>query len=42
MTRPEPVMPWWQVLLGGIATAAGVFILLWSIVIIGWALETVA
>ncbi len=40
--RPERIMPWWQVLLGGIATAAGVFILLWSIVILGWALEGIS
>lgn len=32
-------MPWWQVVLGGIAVAAGTFGLLWAIVILGWALE---
>ncbi len=41
-SAPHSSMPWWQVLLGGVATAAGVFILLWSIVILGWALEGVA
>jgi hypothetical protein len=35
-------LPWWQVILGGIAVAGGIFGLLWSIVIIGWALEGVA
>lgn len=39
---PIRPMPWWQVLLGGIAVAAGTFALLWSIVILGWALEGVA
>jgi hypothetical protein len=32
-------LPWWQVILGGVAVAAGTFGLLWAIVILGWALE---
>jgi len=32
-------MTWWQVLLGGIAVAAGTFGFLWAIVILSWALE---
>jgi hypothetical protein len=30
---------WWQVVLGGIAVAAGTSGLLWAIVILGWALD---
>lgn len=37
--QPDPIMPWWQVLLGGIAVAASTFAFLWAIVILGWALE---
>lgn len=35
----DPLPSWWQVGLGGIAVAAGTFGLLWTIVLLGWALE---
>lgn len=36
---PDHRLSWWRVLLGGVAVAAVTFGLLWSIVILGWALE---
>lgn len=35
----EGRLPWWQVVLGGIAVAGAGYGLLWAIVILGWILE---